>query len=175
MGKIIDFINEKILDNEVETNEKEEEKQTKRKLKIAKDELESMIKDRDSFRDKYISLLEEKGEGFNQYLFWQDKAKEAEADEKESRKEILDLKKDLKDYDNVIGRLFDKEPVTSLAKCEEYDDFLAYILRIHFTDKDLPLKGIYEVCKKLEITKERIKKESEYLYKVLNVSKWDIE
>ena len=40
---------------------------------------------------------------------------------------------------------------------------------------DLPLKGIASACKKLSITKSMIKKESSYLYKVLEVDKWDIE
>lgn len=168
---LMDFINEK----ELNENVREEKRQTKKKLKVAKTNLKDMTADRNLYRDKYIALLEEKGEGFNQYLFYQKKANEAEADEKEIRKELNDMKKDLKDYDSVVGRLFTKEPITSLAKCEEFDDFLNYILRIHFTDKDLPLKGIQDVCKKLNITKNMIKRESEYLYKTLGVEKWEIE
>lgn len=172
---LMDFINEKIIDSELNENDREEKRQTKKKFKTAKKSLKDMTADRDLYRDKYIAILEEKGEGFNQYLFWQNKANESEADEKEARKELTDARKDLKDYDTVVGRLFTKEPVTSLAKCETFDDFLNYILRIHFTDKDLPLKGIQDVCKKLNITKYMIKKESEYLYKTLGVEKWEIE
>ena len=76
-------------------------------------------------REKYIAILEEKGEGFNQYLFWQNKANEIEAEERELRKEINDIKKDLKDFSEIIGKLFNKEEITSLAKCENYEDFLA--------------------------------------------------
>lgn len=175
MSKLMDYINEKVFDGEVAKNERNEEKQTKKKLKTAKAQLKDVAEDRDLYRDKYIALLEEKGEGFNQYLRWQNKASECEADMKEARKETADIKKDLKDYDVIVGKLFIKEPITSLAKCNEYEDFLAYVLRLHFTDKDLPLKGIADVCKKLEITKTMIKKESEYLYDVLGVDKWDIE
>lgn len=175
MSKLMDYINEKVFDGEVAKNERNEEKQTKKKLKTAKAQLKDVMKDRDLYRDKYIALLEEKGEGFNQYLRWQNKASECEADMKEARKETADIKKDLKDYDIIVGKLFIKEPITSLAKCNEYEDFLAYVLRLHFADKDLPLKGISDVCKKLEITKTMIKKESEYLYDVLGVDKWDIE
>lgn len=175
MSKLMDYINEKVFDGEVVKNERNEEKQTKKKLKTAKAQLKDVMKDRDLYRDKYIALLEEKGEGFNQYLRWQNKASECEADMKEARKETADIKKDLKDYDIIVGKLFIKEPITSLAKCNEYEDFLAYVLRLHFADKDLPLKGISDVCKKLEITKTMIKKESEYLYDVLGVDKWDIE
>lgn len=175
MSKLMDYINEKVFDGEVAKNERNEEKQTKKKLKTAKAQLKDVAEDRDLYRDKYIAILEEKGEGFNQYLRWQNKASECEADMKEARKETADIKKDLKDYDAIVGKLFIKEPITSLAKCNEYEDFLAYVLRLHFTDKDLPLKGIADVCKKLEITKTMIKKESEYLYDVLGVDKWDIE
>lgn len=172
---LMNFINEKIMDAEIMENDRKEKKQTKKKLKAAKTNLKEMTIDRDLYREKYIAILEEKGEGFNQYLFWQNKAKESEADEKEARKELSDAKKDLKDYDVVVSRLFTKEPVTSLAKCETFDDFLNYILRIHFVDKSLPLKGIQDFCKKNNITKIMIKKESEYLYRVLNVEKWGID
>lgn len=175
MSKLMDYINEKFIDNEVSINEKKEERQTKKKLKTAKVKIKEISEERDLYKDKYIAILEEKGEGFTQYLRWQNKASECEADMKEARKETADIKKDLKDYDSIVGKLFVKEPITSLAKCNEYEDFLAYVLRLHFTDKDLPLKGIADVCKKLEITKTMIKKESEYLYDVLGVDKWEIE
>lgn len=179
MRKLTDWINNKVNEFEVEMepkkNEKLEEKQTKKKLKKAKKTIKDIADERDLYRDKYMAILEEKGEGFNQYLYYQNKANEAEADEKEARKEVNDIKGDLKDYDNVIGRLFIKEPVTSLEKCDDYDNFLAYVVRLHFIDKDLPLKGIASACKKLSITKSMIKKESSYLYKVLEVDKWDIE
>ena len=173
--KLLDFIREGMIDNEGEKNIKIENKQMRKKIKSHKAALKDAIGERDLIREKYIAILEEKGEGFNQYLFWQNKANESEADEKEARKELADSRKDIKDYDIIVGRLFIKEPVTSLAKCETFDDFLNYILRIHFTDKNLPLKGIQDVCKKLNITKNMIKKESEYLYKTLGVEKWEIE
>lgn len=172
---LLSFINDKTIDRESEKNIEIENKQMRKKIKSHKNALKEVIDERDLIREKYIAILEEKGEGFNQYLFWQNKANESEADEKESRKELIDARKDLKDYDAVVGRLFTKEPVTSLVKCETFDDFLNYILRIHFTDKNLPLKGIQDVCKKLNITKYMIKKESEYLYKTLGVEKWEIE
>ena len=71
--------------------------------------------------------------------------------------------------------MFNKEEITSLAKCENYEDFLAYALRLYYSDRELPLKGIAETCKKLKITKNMIKKDSEYLYHILNVEKWEIE
>ncbi|MBQ3474560.1 MAG: hypothetical protein IJH20_00090 [Bacilli bacterium] len=175
MSKLMDYINDKFIENEPSKNEKLEEKQTKKKLKTAKAQLKEVTEDRDLLRDKYIALLEEKGDGFNQYLAYQNKANKAEADAEEARKCTADIKKDLKDYDNIIKRLFNKEPITSLAKCDDYDNFLAYLLRLYFSDKELPAKGIQDVCRKLEITKSMIKKDSEYLYKVLGVDKWEIE
>lgn len=172
---LLDFINEKVIEREDETNTIVENKQMKKKIKAHKKVLKDVIEERDLIREKYIAILEEKGEGFNQYLLWQNKANESEAEEKELRKEINDIKKDLKDFNEVVGRLFNKKEITSLAKCENYDDFLVYALRLYYNDKDLPLKGIAETCKKLEITKDMIKKDSEYLYKILGVDKWDIE
>ena len=77
---LMDFINEKIIDSEINENDREEKRQTKKKFKAAKKSLKDMTADRDLYRDKYIAILEEKGEGFNQYLFWQNKANESEAD-----------------------------------------------------------------------------------------------
>ena len=173
--KLLDFIREGMIDNEGEKNIEIENKQMRKKIKSHKAALKDIIEERDLIREKYIAILEEKGEGFNQYLLWQNKANESEAEEKELRKEINDIKKDLKDFNEVVGRLFNKKEITSLAKCENYDDFLVYALRLYYNDKDLPLKGIAETCKKLEITKDMIKKDSEYLYKILGVDKWDIE
>lgn len=173
--RLLDFINGKMIDGECEKNIEIENKQMRKKIKSHKNALKDAIAERDLIREKYIALLEEKGEGYNQYLFWQNKANETEAEEKELRKEINDIKKDLKDFNEVIGRLFNKKEITSLAKCENYDDFLVYALRLYYNDKELPLKGIAETCKKLEITKDMIKKDSEFLYKTLSVDKWDIE
>lgn len=175
MSKLMDYINEKVFDGEFTKNERNEEKQTKKKLKTAKAQLKDVTEDRDLYRDKYIALLEEKGEGFNQYLAYQNKANLAEADAEEARKCTTDIKKDLKDYDNIIKRLFNKEPITSLSKCDDYDNFLAYLMRLYASGKELPIKGIQDICKKLEITKSMIKKDSEYLYKVFGVDKWEIE
>ncbi len=160
---------------EIKQNDKLERKQTKKKLKTCRKNLQQVIEERDDFKNKYLALLEEKSESFDKYLLWQDKAKEAMADEKEIRKEFTDYKRDVRIYEELVGRLFVKEEITSLAKCEDFDDFLIYALRLYFTDKDLPLKGIKETCKKLEITKRMIKKQSTYLYEKLNVDKWDIE
>ena len=173
--KLLDFIREGMIDNEGEKNIKIENKQMRKKIKSHKIALKDAIGERDLIREKYIAILEEKGEGFNQYLFWQNKANEIEAEERELRKEINDIKKDLKDFSEIIGKLFNKEEITSLAKCENYEDFLAYALRLYYSDRELPLKGIAETCKKLEITKNMIKKDSEYLYHILNVEKWEIE
>lgn len=161
--------------NELKKNQKLEDNQMKNKLKSYKSQITEVTEERDSIKNKYIALLEEKGEGFSQYLYWQEQAHQAIADEKETRKEMQDFKKDIHSYDVIIGKVFNREPITSLAKCEDFDSFIAYVLRLHFTDKDLPLKGIQDTCKRLDITKNMIKKESEYLYSVLNVDKWEID
>lgn len=172
---LLSFINDRTIDRESEKNIEIENKQMRKKIKSHKNALKEAIDERDLIREKYIAILEEKGEGFNQYLFWQNRANETEVEERELRKEIADLKKDLKDYNEIVGKLFNKDKITSLAKCENYDDFLSYSLRLYYSDKELPLKGIAETCKKLEITKGMIKKDSEFLYKILGVDKWDID
>ena len=91
MGRFMNYIQEVLVDNEISKNERNEERQTKKKLKTAKNQLKEMTTERDLYRDKYITLLEEKGEGFNQYLFWQNKSNESEAEERELRKEIADF------------------------------------------------------------------------------------
>ena len=176
---LLNIIQEKIENDEVNSDITSENKQMRKKTANLKKTLEEVTNERDSYRDKYIALLEEKGEGFSQYLYWQNKANEAEADEKEIRKELSDLKsdykKDMKDFEDLIRKIINKDNITSLVKCENFDDFIAYTLKLYLTEKDLPLKGIKGACKKLGITKNMIKDESEYLYKVLNVDKWEIE
>ena len=115
--KLLDFIREGMIDNEGEKNIEIENKQMRKKIKSHKTALKDAIGERDLIREKYIAILEEKGEGFNQYLFWQNKANETGAEERELRKEINDIKKDLKDFSEIIGKLFNKEEITSLAKC----------------------------------------------------------
>ena len=150
-------------------------KQTKKKLRSIKQQFQDAVVEKNIYKDKYISLLEEKGEGFNQYLFYQNKYNELGADIEEMKKNLADYKKDMKDYDNVIKRVFNREPITSLAHCHDYDDFITYLMRLYASNKDFPLKGIQDVCKKLNITKSMIKKDSEYMYKVFDVDKWIIE
>lgn len=173
--KLFDYLREKKELKEGELNIELENTQMKKKVKAHKKFLAELQKEKDAIQQKYIAILEEKGEGFNQYLRWQEKVKEVEADERELRKEIVDLKKDLNNFSDIIGKLFLKKEITSLNKCESYEDFLSYVLRLYYKDKTLPLKGISETCKKLGITKAMIQKDSEYLYKILNVKKWDIE
>ena len=66
MSKLTDWINNKVNEFEVEMepkkNEKLEEKQTKKKLKKAKKTIKDIADERDLYRDKYMAILEEKGE-----------------------------------------------------------------------------------------------------------------
>ena len=172
---LLNFISQKMIDREENKTMDEENKQMKKKIKTSKKVIDDITKEKDAYKDKYISILEEKGEAFDQYLFWKNKYDEKEESEKLLRKDIIDLKKEIKDYNELVGRAFLNKKITSLAKCENLDDFMTYILRLHFSEKELPLKGIIDTCKKLEITKESIKKESDYLYRILGIDKWEIE
>lgn len=169
-----DFFQDMKVEIEGSKNIDIENKQMKKKTSFFKKTLKETKKELEETKNKYISLLEEKGEGFNQYIFWENKFNEEEIEVKEIKKEIADLKKDFKEYNGVIKRLMNKEKITSLAKCEEYDDLISYALGLYFDEKEIPL-GITDVCKKLGITKRKIKEDSIYLAKMLDIDKWEIE
>lgn len=78
----------------------EENKQLNRKkenLRVAYKELQEQY---DDIRQKYIQILEEKAEGFNQYLKYQDLYRETYTQNKEYKKEIGELKMQIKTLEN---------------------------------------------------------------------------
>lgn len=78
----------------------EENKQLSRKkenLRVAYKELQEQY---DDIRQKYIQILEEKAEGFDQYLKYQDLYRETYTQNKEYKKEIGELKMQIKALEN---------------------------------------------------------------------------
>ena len=70
----------------------EENKQLRKKRKHDKEDYEKLREEYDDVVKKYISLLEEKGKGFDQYIHYHDLYGETYNLTKEKKKEIAELK-----------------------------------------------------------------------------------
>ena len=70
----------------------EENKQLRKKRKHDKEDYEKLKEEYDDVVKKYISLLEEKGKGFDQYIHYHDLYGETYNLTKEQKKEIAELK-----------------------------------------------------------------------------------
>lgn len=70
----------------------EENKQLRKKRKHDKEDYEKLKEEYDDVIKKYISLLEEKGKGFDQYIHYHDLYGETYNLTKEQKKEIAELK-----------------------------------------------------------------------------------
>ena len=70
----------------------EENKQLRKKRKHDKEDYEKLREEYDDVVKKYISLLEEKGKGFDQYIYYHDLYGETYNLTKEQKKEIVELK-----------------------------------------------------------------------------------
>ena len=70
----------------------EENKQLRRKRKRDKEDYEKLKEEYNDIVKKYISLLEEKGKGFDQYIYYHDLYGETYNLTKEQKKEIAELK-----------------------------------------------------------------------------------
>ena len=74
----------------------EENRQLKVKRKHTYKEMEKIKEEKDEIMAKYIELLEEKSKGFDQYLYYHDLYAETYALTKEQKKEIAELKSEVK-------------------------------------------------------------------------------
>ena len=70
----------------------EENKQLRKKRKHDKEDYKKLKEEYDDVVKKYISLLEEKGKGFDQYIYYHDLYGETYNLTKEQKKEIAELK-----------------------------------------------------------------------------------
>ena len=70
----------------------EENKQLRKKRKHDKEDYEKLREEYDDVVKKYVSLLEEKGKGFDQYIHYHDLYGETYNLTKEQKKEIAELK-----------------------------------------------------------------------------------
>ena len=74
----------------------EENRQLKVKRKHTYKEMEKIKEEKDEMMAKYIELLEEKSKGFDQYLYYHDLYAKTYALTKEQKKEIAELKSEVK-------------------------------------------------------------------------------
>ena len=74
----------------------EENRQLKVKRKHTYKEMEKIKAEKDELMAKYIEILEEKSKGFDQYLYYHDLYAETYTLAKEQKKEIAELKSEVK-------------------------------------------------------------------------------
>ena len=96
----------------------EENRQLKAKRRHTHKEMEKIKEEKDEMMAKYIELLEEKSKGFDQYLHYHDLYAKTYALAKEQKKEIAELKSEVKRLNEELEK---KKPKRSgkNAKAEE--------------------------------------------------------
>lgn len=91
--------------DEVNTNIEEENRQLRRKNKYTKKEIDNINAEKNELAKKYIEILEEKSQKFNDYLKYQEMYGEAYATIKAQKKEIAELKEEIKELSEEIEKL----------------------------------------------------------------------
>ena len=114
----MNFLREIFSKDSDKNNILEENRQLKVKKKYVSKELERLKEEKDEITTKYIELLEEKSKGFNQYLYYHDLYAETYTTNKEQKKEIAELKSEVKRLNEELEK---KKPKRSgkNAKTEE--------------------------------------------------------
>ena len=80
----------------------EENKQLRKKRKYDKEDYKKLKGEYDDVVKKYISLLEEKGKGFDQYIYYHDLYGETYNLTKEQKKEIAELKVEIRALNETL-------------------------------------------------------------------------
>ena len=83
----------------------DENKQLRKKTKHDKEDHEKLKEEYDDVVKKYISLLEEKGKGFDQYIHYHDLYGETYNLTKEQKKEIAELKMENRTLNETLEEL----------------------------------------------------------------------
>lgn len=96
----------------------EENRQLKVKRKHTYKEMEKIKAEKDELMAKYIEILEEKSKGFDQYLYYHDLYAETYTLAKEQKKEIAELKSEVKRLNEELEKKKTKRGGKS-AKAEE--------------------------------------------------------
>lgn len=96
----------------------EENRQLKAKRRHTHKEMEKIKEEKDKMMAKYIELLEEKSKGFDQYLYYHDLYAETYTLTKEQKKEIAELKSEVKRLNEELEKKKPKRGGKN-AKAEE--------------------------------------------------------
>ena len=80
----------------------EENKQLRKKRKHDKEDYKKLKVEYDDVVKKYISLLEEKGKGFDQYIYYHDLYGETYSLTKEQKREIAELKAEIRALNETL-------------------------------------------------------------------------
>ena len=96
----------------------EENRQLKVKRRHTYKEMEKIKEEKDEMMAKYIELLEEKSKGFDQYLYYHDLYAETYTLAKEQKKEIAELKSEVKRLNEELEKKKAKKGGKN-AKAEE--------------------------------------------------------
>jgi len=91
--------------DDVNSDIEEENRQLRKKNKYSKKEIDNINAEKNELARKYIEILEEKSEKFNDYIKYQDLYGEAYATIKAQKKEIAELKEEIRELDDEITRL----------------------------------------------------------------------
>lgn len=101
----MNFIRELFSRDEQTDNIIEENRQLKIKRKHTSKEMDALKAEKDEIVAKYIELLEEKAKGFDQYLYYHDLYGETYTLTKEQKKEIAELKGEVKRLNEEVEEL----------------------------------------------------------------------
>ena len=96
----------------------EENRQLKAKRRHTHKEMGKIKEEKDEMMAKYIELLEEKSKGFDQYLYYHDLYAETYTLTKEQKKEIAELKSEVKRLNEELEKKKAKKGGKN-AKAEE--------------------------------------------------------
>ena len=99
----------------------EENRQLKAKRRHTHKEMEKIKEEKDEMMAKYIELLEEKSKGFDQYLYYHDLYAETYTLTKEQKKEIAELKSEVKRLNEELEKKKAKE-LNSTYKSRQLSD-----------------------------------------------------
>lgn len=92
----MNFLREIFSKDSDKNNILEENRQLKVKRKHTYKEMEKIKAEKDELMAKYIEILEEKSKGFDQYLYYHDLYAETYTLTKEQKKEIAELKSEIR-------------------------------------------------------------------------------
>lgn len=115
-----------------------ENRQLRKRNKQTKKEFDDIKEEKDEIMNKYMAILEEKAKGFDQYLYYQNLYDKAYSTNKEQKKEIADLKSEIK----ILNETLEDLQSTSLKKDKEIERLKKSVEKRTKTDIKEVVKGV---------------------------------